>query len=131
MKTKRKTKLEWKLKWCDDNSGCWYSAKVPVLGWEYIIDVGGYYEEDADLFIENHEYEPRIFYTKYDDDCTNFTKKDVYFSLDSAKAACEKHLNNMAEKFNKWLNQNDVDLISDQELKKLVDKSKRSAKIKK
>jgi hypothetical protein len=103
MKTKRKEKLKWKLKWCDDNSGCWYSAKVPILNWEYIIEVGGYYEEEDDLFIEYHEYEPRIFYTKYDDDCTNFTKKDFYVRLDSAKAACEKHLSDMADKFNKWM----------------------------
>jgi hypothetical protein len=31
-------KLNWKKKWLDDKSGYFYSAKVPVIGWEYIVD---------------------------------------------------------------------------------------------
>lgn len=128
---KNKTKLEWKLKWCDDKSGCWYSAKVPILGWEYIVEVEGWYDYENSEFIEYFEYSPRIFYSKFDEDCTYVCKKDYYKKLDAAKSACEKHLQDNAEKFNKWLKKNDVDLISDQELKNLVDKSKRSAKLSK
>lgn len=131
MKTDKKTKLNWKLKWCDDDSGCWYSAKVPILGWEYIIDVGGFYDYEIEEYVDYKEYEPRIFYSKFDDDCIPFGRKDIYVKLDAAKAACEKHLQDTANKFNKWLNKNDVDLISDQELKNLVDKSKRSVKLSK
>ena len=103
MKTEKKTKLEWKLKWCDDKSGCWYSAKVPILGWEYIIEVEGMYDYEKEEFVEYKEYKPQIFYSKFDDDCAHFGKKDLYVKLDSAKAACEKHLKNFAEKFIVWM----------------------------
>lgn len=97
----KKTKLNWKLKWCDDKSGCWYSAKVPVLGWEYIIDVGGFYDYEIEEFVDSKEYEPRIFYSKFDDDCTHFGGKSIYAKLNSAKAACEKHLTKTVEKLKK------------------------------
>jgi len=103
MKTKNESKLEWKLKWCDDKSGCWYSAKVPIINWEYVIDVGGTHDYENGEFVEYFEYEPRIFYSKLDDDCTHITKKEYYKRLDAAQAACERHLKTNAEKFAKWL----------------------------
>lgn len=99
-----KTILNWKIRWLDDKSGCWYYAKVPILNWEYVIDVGGRYDYENGEFIEYFEYEPGIFYSKIDDDCSPITKKECYKKLDSAKNACEKHLSDTAEKFNKWIN---------------------------
>lgn len=98
-----KTKLSWKKKWLNDKSGYWYSSKVPILGWEYIIEVEGWYDYENSEFIEYSEFTPGIFYSKLDDDFTIITKKESYKRLDAAKAACEKHLRHAAEKFNKWL----------------------------
>lgn len=99
------TKLNWKLKWLDDKSGCWYSAKVPIINWEYILEVDRRYtyNDKTKEAIEILEYVPRIIYSKFDDDCTHITKKEFYKKLDSAKAACEKHLEVNAKKFNTWL----------------------------
>jgi hypothetical protein len=103
MKSKSKTKLEWKLNWCDDKSGCWYSAKVPVIGWVYNIEVEGWYDYENEEFVERSEYIPGVFYNNLEYDCSPITKKEFYKKLDAAKAACEKHLKDNAEKFNKWL----------------------------
>ena len=99
------TKLNWKLKWLDDKSGCWYSAKVPILNWEYIVEVDKRHEYNYKTkeMTEISEYVSGILYSKYDDDLTHLTKKEFYKKLDAAKAACEKHLKENAEKFNKWL----------------------------
>lgn len=88
---KNKSKLEWKEKWNDDKSGYWYSAKVPIIGWEYIIDV---YEHPE-------EFTASVFYSKYSDDVTMITSKN-YRKKESAMNACEKHLDDMVKKFLKW-----------------------------
>lgn len=103
MKSKRNIKLEWKLNWCDDKSGCWYSAKVPIIGWIYNIEVEGWYDYENEEFVENSEYIPGVFYDNLGYDCSPITKKEYYKKLDAAKAACEKHLKDNTEKFFKWL----------------------------
>ena len=82
-----KTKLNWKKKWLDDKSGYWYSAKVPVINWEYIVDT--HYNTG--------------YFSKFDDDITRISNK-FYKTEEAAMIACEKHLQDMAEKFNEWIN---------------------------
>lgn len=91
-----KTKLYWKKKWLEDKSGYWYSAKVPVIGWEYIIEKP-YCMEDSKGFVAG------TYFSKSDVDITRISSK-FYKTEDFAKRACEKHLNNIANKFAKWLN---------------------------
>lgn len=84
-------KLKWKLKWNDDRSGYWYSAKVPFINWEYIVDV----------YQEPEEFQPSIFYSQDDNDTTpigskSFRKKEGAFN------ACEKHLEKTVKKFLKY-----------------------------
>ena len=91
-----KTKLNWNQKWLDDDSGCWYSAVVPVIGWEYIVDQNYLTEEDE-------KYIAGIYFSKLDDDITRISNK-FYKTEEAAMKACEKHLQDTAEKFNKWMN---------------------------
>jgi len=91
-----KTKLNWKKNWLDDKSGYWYSAKVPVINWEYIVDA--HYNTGIDCgFIGG------LFFGKFDDDITKISKK-FYKTEEAAMIACEKHLQDTAEKFVKWIN---------------------------
>ena len=91
--------LNWKKKLLDDKSGYWYSAKIPIINWEYIVDTDCNAEVDWG-------YIAGIFYTKYDDDLTRISSK-FYKTEEAAMIACEKHLINTAEKFNKWLKVNE------------------------
>ena len=91
-----KTKLNWKKKWLDDKSGCWYSAVVPVIGWEYIVDQNYLTEE-------NEKYIAGTYFSKTDDEITRFSNK-FYKTEKAAMKACEKHLQDTADKFNKWIN---------------------------
>ena len=92
-----KTKLKWKKKWCDDKSGHWYSAKVPVINWEYIVD--------TNFCIRNFTgFIGGLYFSKLDDDITKISK-GFYKTEEAAMKACEKHLQDTAEKFNKWLKQ--------------------------
>jgi len=91
-----KTKLNWKRIWLDDNSGYWYSAVVPVIGWEYIVDQNY-------LSRESEEYIAGTYFSKTDDEITRFSKK-FYKTEEAAMIACEKHLQDTAEKFTKWMN---------------------------
>ena len=127
-----KTKLIWEKKWLDDKSGYWYSAKVPILNWEYVIDGVPCCEFDYKKkdYKDYHEFVAGVFLSNIDDDFVKISKRQ-FRKKETAMNACEKHLQDTANKFNKWMETNDVDLISDQELKNLVDKSKRSAKLKK
>ncbi len=84
--------LKWKKKWLDDKSGYWYSTKIPVIGWEYIIDV---YEED-------NNFKTSLFLSKTDSDTIKIGKGD-YKTKDAAKKACEKHLQSTFKKFQKAL----------------------------
>jgi hypothetical protein len=91
-----KTKLNWKKKWLDDKSGYWYSAKVPVIGWEYIVD------SDYD-FGQHCGFIGGLYFGKFDDDITKISNK-FYKTEEDAIIACENHLQDTAEKFNKWMN---------------------------
>jgi len=91
-----KNKLKWKRKWLDDNSGYWYSAVVPVIGWEYIVDQNS-------LSQESEEYISGTYFSKTDDEITRFSNK-IYKTENAAMKACEKHLQDTADKFNKWIN---------------------------
>ena len=91
-----KTNLNWKKKWLDDKSGYWYSAKVPVIGWEYVTDK--HYHAGID-----HGFVAGLYFSKFDDDMTRFSNKS-YKTEQAAMTACEKHLLNTAEKFNNFLN---------------------------
>jgi hypothetical protein len=91
-----KTKLNWKKKWCDDKSGSWYSAKIPFIGWEYIVDK--HYNVGVECgFIAG------LFFGEFDADITRISNK-FYKKEENAMKACEKHLQDTAEKFNKWNN---------------------------
>lgn len=84
-------KLEWKKKWLDDRSGHWYSAKVPYIGWEYIV-------EDV-----NCDYwKTGVFLSKTDDHLTKISNKD-YKTPKNAMNACENHLTLTAKKFMLWI----------------------------
>lgn len=84
-------KLEWKKKWTDDKSGCWYSAKVPAINWEYIVETT--YKDDVVC---------GIYYNKTDDDITKFSKKK-FKNKQQAMNACEKHLQETYKKFKSWI----------------------------
>jgi hypothetical protein len=90
------TKLIWKKKWLEDKSGSWYSAKVPVINWEYIVDQK--YEMD-----NTGGYEAWMFLTKTDADAVKISKTS-YKTEQAAKGACEKHLTNTFKRFDKWIN---------------------------
>jgi hypothetical protein len=90
-----KTKLNWKKKWLDDKSGYWHSAKVPFIGWEYIVD-DHYCMGDSKGLIT------ALYFSK-SDDITIISKK-FYKTEEAAMIACEKHLQNTADKFTKWIN---------------------------
>lgn len=83
-------KLNWKIYWLEDKSGFWYSAKVPVIGWEYIV-------EDA----ANEYWKVGLFLSKTDEEITKISNKD-YKTKEAAKNACEKHLTSTAKKFILW-----------------------------
>ncbi len=87
-------KLKWKQKYLDDKSGSWYSAKVPIISWEYIVE---------ETCIKG-AFSAGIYYTKYDDDISLITRNKKYKSVELAKAACESHLNKQAKKFMQWAN---------------------------
>jgi hypothetical protein len=91
-----KTKLKWKKMWCNDKSSHWYSAKVPVIGWEYITDE--HYDRGKEA-----KFIGGLYFGKFDDDITRFSKK-FYKTEEEAMIACEKHLQDTAEKFIKWMN---------------------------
>ena len=92
-------KLNWKKKWLDDKSGYFYSAKVPVIGWEYIVDSD--YKSGV-----NRGFIGGLFLSKYDDDITRVSNK-FYKTEESAMIACEKHLQDASDKFTKWINKNE------------------------
>lgn len=87
---KNKTKLNWKKKWLEDKSGHWYSAKVPVVNWEYTVDVYG------------SDYVPSIFYSKYSDEYAVFPV-EKYKTKQAAMNACQKHLEKTYKNFKKWI----------------------------
>ena len=94
-----KTKLTWKKKWLDDESGSWYSAKVPVINWEYIVDC---YETESSTEHKS-KYEASMYLTKTDSDPVKISKVS-YKTEQAAKGACEKHLTNTFKRFDKWIN---------------------------
>lgn len=87
-----KTKLQWTKKWLDDKSGYWHSAKVPIIGWEYVVENSGYGFWEVGLYLSST-----------DPDVTMVVNKD-YKTEKGAKKACEKHLQKAYEKFKKWIN---------------------------
>lgn len=97
-----KSKLIWKKKWLDDKSGYWYSAKVPVLNWEYVVDgiipYCEYNQENQDY----NEFVVGVFLSDMNDDLVKFSKKH-FRKKETAMNACEKHLQDTSEKFNKWM----------------------------
>lgn len=98
------TKLKWKKKWLDDKSGYWYSAKVPVLGWEYIVDVNNVsrgYDQCPSEHNEKVEYECYVFLSSKSTEDNKISKK-ILKTKEAAINVCENHLNNVAKKFDKW-----------------------------
>lgn len=83
-------KLSWKRKWLDDKSGSWYSAKVPVIGWEYIVE-------------DNMPgcWKAGLYLSKVDSEVAEISSKN-YKTKESAMNTCEKHLLATAKKFNIW-----------------------------
>lgn len=91
---KNKYKLKWKQKWSDDKSGYWFSAKVPFINWEYIVDV---YQEPM-------EFVPSVFYSAHANDTTPIIEKK-YKTKEAAMNACEKHLEKTIQKVLKLYDQ--------------------------
>lgn len=83
-------KLKWKKTWLDDRSGYWYSAKVPILNWEYIVEDCGYGVHEAGLYL-----------SKTDSEMAQISNKD-YKTEKAAMNACEKHLTSTSKKFILW-----------------------------
>ena len=83
-------KLNWKKRWLDDKSGYWYSAKVPFIGWEYIVETNEKLEYICFMFLSN----------KSDEDIR--ISKKAFKTKEAAITVCEKHLNDIAKKFDKW-----------------------------
>jgi hypothetical protein len=80
--------LNWKKKWLDDKSGYWYSAKIPVIGWEYIIDP----------YDDINDFRPGLYMSKNDSDAIKISKK-TYKTKEAAMKACNIHLKNHLDKF--------------------------------
>lgn len=91
-----KTKLNWKKKYFDDKSSYWYSAKIPFVGWEYIVDT--HYNVGI-----NYGFIGGIYLSKFDDEITRISNK-FYKTEEKAMKACEKHLEETFEKFTKYMN---------------------------
>jgi hypothetical protein len=84
-------KLNWKKHWLEDGSGSWYSAKVPVIGWEYTV-------ED----VSDEYWKSGLFLSKTDQEISKISNKD-YKTEKAAKNACEKHLTSIAKRFIQWV----------------------------
>ena len=98
-----KTKLNWKKKWLDDRSGYWYSAKVPILNWEYIIDGYCTFNYKKQDYEDYNDFVAGVFLSNIDDEFVKVSKTH-FRKKETAMTACEKHLQNTSEKFNKWIN---------------------------
>jgi len=102
------SKLQWKQKWCDDKSGYWYSAKVPFLNWEYIIDVqccDKIQKVESEKAINQECFNPGVYYGKYDSD-PSFLAKTPYKTPMRAMKACEDHLLKTVNNLKNWANNN-------------------------
>jgi hypothetical protein len=86
----KKIKLNWKKKYLDDNSGYWYSAKVPILNWEYVVDV-------YDKYSSSH------LFTGPNVDDIDICPKIKFKTVEAAQKECEKHLTKICGKFQKWI----------------------------
>ena len=83
-------KLNWKKYWLEDKSGSWYSAKVPIIGWEYIV-------ED----VSDEYWKAGLYLSKTDEEIAKISSKD-YKTKEKAMEVCEKHLASTAKKFIMW-----------------------------
>ena len=83
-------KLNWKKKYLEDKSGYWYSANIPVLNWEYVVDV--YDDHSA----------PYLFVGPHVDEI-NICPKKKFKSHEQAQKECEKHLAKTYENFKKFI----------------------------
>lgn len=102
------SKLKWNQKWCDDKSGYWYSAKVPFLNWEYIIDVQDYdvkQKNESKKITKQEYFNPGIFYSKYDSEAS-FLVKNPYKTPERAMKACESHLLKVVNNLKMWSKNN-------------------------
>jgi len=88
-------KLTWKHLWLDDKSGSWYAAKIPILGWEYIV------EETY----SGEKWKPSVFYAENvgEDSCALSPADRSYKSLAAAQRACTRHLESKIKKFKLWM----------------------------
>jgi len=91
----KNVKLNWKKKTLalDNDSSCWYSAKVPIVNWEYVVDVYDEYSKTY-LFLGPHQDEIELY------------PKKKFITIETAKLECEKHLSKTYEKFKKWIESN-------------------------
>lgn len=97
-------KLKWKKKWLDDKSGYWYSAKVPILNWEYVVEGSpnctfSYKKQECDDY---DKFVIGLFLSNATDDLTKISKKQ-FRKKETAMECCEKHLHAESYKFIKWI----------------------------
>jgi hypothetical protein len=81
-----KTKLNWKKKYLDDNSGFWHEAKVKSINWTYVVDTD----------YDNGLYGCFLFVNIFADEVQISKKK--YKTLKDAQDFCQKHIENIAVK---------------------------------
>ena len=83
-------KLNWKKKYLSDKSGHWYSAKVAIINWEYIV------ESYNDLYSSYLFTGPHV-------DEINICPKKKFKSHEQGQKECEKHLAKTYEDFKKFI----------------------------
>ena len=83
-------KLNWKIKYLDDNSGCWHEAKIKSINWTYIIDSNIY---DGDF------YKCYLWVNSFADEIQ--ISKNKYKTLEAAKNCCQRHIENITNKLQK------------------------------
>ena len=85
------TLMRWKKKTCDDKSASWLEADVKPLGWTYVVD------QDYDT----QEFGAFLFVTDFSDE-TKISKND-FKTREAAQQFCEKHLQNIHKKLEKFM----------------------------
>jgi hypothetical protein len=83
-------KLNWKKKYLSDKSGHWYSAKVDIINWEYVV------ESYDDLYV-------CYLFTGPNVDDINIYPKMKFKTVEIAQKKCEEHLAKTYEDFKKFI----------------------------
>jgi hypothetical protein len=83
-------KLNWKKKYLSDKSGYWYSAKVAIINWEYVVEPC------------NELYSCYLFTGPHVDEI-NICPKMKFKTVEIGQKKCEEHLAKTYEGFKKFI----------------------------